>query len=269
MSDKPEISVVIPALNEEEYLPKLLSDLKKQVDAPQFEIIVADGGSKDRTRELARKAGARIVRGGNSPAIARNGGARFARGELVFFLDADVRVPQKFVARVYSEMERRYLDLATCHFYSTSNLEIDSLMHRFANFYLHLNRTIDPHLPGFCIFCSRRLFERVGGFDEKLRLSEDHDFAKRASIFRPIEFVESTSVRVSIRRLRKEGRVGLSVKYLRAEIYRILGIKGKRIEYVFGEFRKKYHGDAGSFSMLADKNLLRLEHFYRRISKKK
>lgn len=262
----PKISVIIPTLNEEAYLPKLLSDLRRQDRPPKFEIIVADGKSKDRTREIARKAGAFVVPGGESPAIARNRGADVARGTFLFFLDADVRVPRNFLAGAYREMDRRYLDLATCRFYPTSNLKMDSLIHKFANFYIRFERNNDPHLPGFCIFCTKRLFERVGGFDGKLKLSEDHDFAKRASRFSPIDFVEGTSIKVSIRRMKKEGRVGLSVKYFKAELYRILGVKRKKIEYAFGEFEKKYHKNR-TFSAVADENLMKLEHFYRRISK--
>lgn len=271
MSGKIAVSIIIPTLNEEEDLPKILSDLERQEGAPKFETIVADGGSKDKTREIAKKFGARVVDGGNSPGIARNRGARIAKGDLLFFLDSDVRVPKKFVRNAYGEMQDRFIDLATCPFSPESSLKIDELIHDFANFYIRLNRTLDPHIPGFCLFSSKRLFERVGGFDETLRLSEDHDFAKRASLFRPIEFLDKTSIRVSIRRLRKEGRVGLSIKYFKAEVYRILNIKGKKVEYAFGEFKKAYGKSSSrkkSISQLADESLLKIEHLYRSLARK-
>ncbi|MBN1487020.1 MAG: glycosyltransferase, partial [Anaerolineae bacterium] len=90
-----KISVIVPALNEEVLLPKLLGDLQGQrLDG--YEMLIADAGSTDRTREVAQEYGARVVEGG-MPAVGRNSGARVANGEFLFFLDADVRVPGDFL----------------------------------------------------------------------------------------------------------------------------------------------------------------------------
>lgn len=66
------ISVVVPALNEAAYLPNLLEALAAQT-RPANEVIVADAGSTDGTPEIARRYGARVVKGG-SPAAGRNAG---------------------------------------------------------------------------------------------------------------------------------------------------------------------------------------------------
>ena len=233
-----EISVVIPALNEETLLPELLADLQRQTFR-DFEVIVADAGSTDRTVEIAQVYGARVVPGG-LPAAGRNSGGRAAQGEFLFFLDADIRLPETFLEHAYAELEERYLDLATCDIVPLSSQPVDRLMHDFANLAIKLGQFTDPHAPGFCILASRRLFRRVGGFDETLKMAEDHDFVRRASQFRPLRVLNSTQINVSVRRLEKEGRARLISKYLAVELYRIfLGeIKTEIFEYEFGKFNE-------------------------------
>ena len=82
------VSIVVPTKNEEAYLPILLASLRGQT-FQDFEIIVADAHSTDRTREIALQAGAKVVDGG-MPGPGRNRGAAVAQGEIIFFFDADV-----------------------------------------------------------------------------------------------------------------------------------------------------------------------------------
>ena len=82
------LSIIIPTLNEENYLPLLLESIKKQ-NFKSYEIIVADAGSTDRTIEIAKNHGCKITSGG-LPAKARNQGAKIAKGDLLLFSDADI-----------------------------------------------------------------------------------------------------------------------------------------------------------------------------------
>ena len=75
------LSIIIPTLNEEKYLPKLLDSIVKQ-SYKDYEIIIADNNSKDKTRSIARSYGCRLTKGG-MPAVARNNGAKIARGKLL------------------------------------------------------------------------------------------------------------------------------------------------------------------------------------------
>ena len=83
-----KLSIIIPTYNEENYLPLLLKSIQAQ-NFSDYEIIIADAGSQDRTREIARDADCRVVDGG-LPAVGRNRGAESAQGEYLLFLDADV-----------------------------------------------------------------------------------------------------------------------------------------------------------------------------------
>lgn len=90
----PAVSVIIPARNEEHNLPRLLASIRDQETQPD-EVIVVDDGSTDRTAELARQSGARVVAPGPLPqgwrgkAWACQQGTQAARGDVLLFLDAD------------------------------------------------------------------------------------------------------------------------------------------------------------------------------------
>ena len=236
----PSISVVIPAFNEEKLLPRLLASIRKQ-DFTDYEIIVADAGSTDGTASVARAFGAKVVRGG-LPGKGRNCGAVRARGDFLFFLDADVKLPKGFLRDAHGEMEERFLDLATCDVKPLSSLFIDRVLHRLLNVILRMGQhTSHPHAPGFCILISRRLFERVGGFDERLRLAEDHDLVTRASQYRPLRVLDTASIWIDVRRFRKEGRFSYVGKVIAAELVRFFRgaiVDESAIRYEFGNFPK-------------------------------
>jgi glycosyltransferase involved in cell wall biosynthesis len=105
------LSIIIPALNEENYLPRLLDCLKKQ-SFKNYEIIVADADSRDKTREVAQTFGCKIVKGG-LPAKGRNEGTKIARGDIILFLDADALLPEDFLEKTLKEFKERNLDIAS------------------------------------------------------------------------------------------------------------------------------------------------------------
>jgi Glycosyltransferases involved in cell wall biogenesis len=234
-----KISIIIPTLNEEKHLPLLLNSIKEQ-SFKDYEIIVADAHSHDATVLIAEQFGAKIVEGG-LPARGRNNGARIASGDFFFFLDADVILPAEFLQRSYDEMKERFLDLSTCEVIPLSDLHIDKVLHRLANLSIRMGQYTNPHAGGFCILSTKRLFERVGGFDESLTMAEDHDYVKRASKFRQLRVLDSTQINVSVRRLEKEGRAVLINKYVLIELHLIFKgkLKTEVIEYEFGNFQNK------------------------------
>ena len=260
-----KISVIIPTYNEEEYLPKLLGCLRSQT-MDDFEVIVADASSTDRTPEIARDYGARVVPGG-MPAAGRNAGARAATGEYLFFFDADVKFNKHFLARAYAEMQERFIDVATCEARPLSNVPLDRVMHNFANMYLKLNQFTNPMAPGYCILIHSRLFERTGGFDETIKLAEDFDLIKRATKLRPFRVLESVHINVSVRRYRKEGRLAFMGHTLAVSWHRTFKgeITDDSFEYEFGEFGEQ---DSESHLRKIEKGINNLSRRYRRLTKR-
>lgn len=231
------ISVVIPTLNEADYLPRLLEALACQTRRPD-EVIVADAGSTDGTPEIARAWGALVVPGGR-PAVGRNAGARVARGTWLVFLDADVVPRPDFLEKALGEMEARRLDVATCLMEPLSPRPADRVFHEVANGYLLALQWVSPRAPGFCILIRRELHEAIGGFDETLLLAEDHDYVRRASHHGRFGVLTTVRIPVSTRRVEEEGVFPLLLKYLWAEAHVWAGrpIRSLPFAYAFGNHR--------------------------------
>ena len=122
-------TIVIPAKNEESYLPVLLETIRKQT-LPPAQIIVADADSTDATREIAAQFGAKIVEGG-LPGIGRNRGASEAKTPYILFLDADVVLNDPtMLERAFAEMLKRDLDIATCDVAPSNDSRLDRALHK-------------------------------------------------------------------------------------------------------------------------------------------
>jgi len=93
----PYISVIIPALNEEENI----LDAIRSAQAPDTEIIVVDGGSTDRTRSMAQQAGVKVIQGPKGRAVQQNMGASIAKGRILLFLHADTRLPVNYLSHIF------------------------------------------------------------------------------------------------------------------------------------------------------------------------
>ncbi|HBK33716.1 TPA: glycosyl transferase family 2 [Candidatus Uhrbacteria bacterium] len=235
----PMLTVVVITKNEEHYLPRLLSSLKKQTFTPS-KIIVSDAHSTDRTREIAAKFGVDIVDGG-LPSVGRNRGAAQAQTEFILFLDADVELHDPyFLEKAVAEMQTRRLDIGTCDVLPISNRHLDHWLHKGYNAYARLLGSWHPHAPGFCIFSRRDLHEKIGGFDEEIIFCEDHDYAVRACKQGKFGFLHH-AVPVSVRRLDRDGRLTIVWKYLLGELHLwFLGpIRHNKFHYTFGYDKKK------------------------------
>ncbi len=229
------LSIIIPTKNEARYLPTLLASIQSQTLQP-IEIIVADAHSTDGTDEIARKAGCRVVDGG-MPGPGRNRGAAVATGNLLLFLDADVELTDPFfLEKAVQEFEQRNFDFATCDVHPLSDKLIDKVFHGFYNRYVRILAPFHPHAPGFCILARRAKHELIHGFDESITFCEDHDYAVRGSHVGTFGILRSVSVPVSVRRLERDGRFSVAVKYALADAYFMMigPIRDDRFHYTFG-----------------------------------
>jgi glycosyltransferase involved in cell wall biosynthesis len=229
------LSIVIPTYNEEEYLPRLLASIRSQ-RFEGYEIIVADAKSTDRTRAIAARFGAKVVDGG-MPGPGRNLGAAAAQGDLLLFLDADVILPDlDWLARKVEQFNRRKLDAGTCLVKPLGGKAIDLFAHNVFNAHMMATQFVMAHAPGFCIFATKELHDRIGGFDATIKLAEDHDYVDRASQVGKFRVMTGSRIRVSVRRFERDGRFSIFAKYLMAELYLLTGtqIRTDRFRYTFG-----------------------------------
>lgn len=173
----PRISLVIPAFNEEEFLPALLDSVElargRYAGGPrEVEVIVADNSSTDRTAEIARSRGC-VVAHVNKPVIAasRNGGARAATGDIVAFIDADCTIhPETFNVIDETMSSPKVIAGATSARFSRSSLGIaaTALMGQIVFFFANLDIGV--------VFCRKEDWEAVGGYNEDLKCAEDVEF---------------------------------------------------------------------------------------------
>lgn len=172
------LSVVIPAFNEEACLGETLARVGRAAallrarEGVAAEVIVVDNDSSDSTAEVARASGATVVRETRrNVASVRNAGARRAAGDVLVFVDADTRVPDELLRRVFQVMaEPGCLGGAADTDYRPARLA--------SKIYLRLWRVVGRLLgmaQGATQFCRREAFDALGGYDETLFMGEDVD----------------------------------------------------------------------------------------------
>ncbi|MDH2442504.1 glycosyltransferase [Amnibacterium sp. CER49] len=238
------ISVIIPTLDEAAWLPRLLADLAQQTRAPD-EVIVADGGSADATEAIAEAAGARTLRSARrGAALQRNAGAVAAGGDVLVFVDADVRLPPRTLERLLASMERRRLDVACPWFRPDPG---DPLLHVFftlLDVVFVLTAPVVPSGGGGLIAVRRDLFAAVGGFDPAYRF-EDMRFLQAAGWLGRYRVV-LTPVHFSDRRFRRDGRLRTIGTYLLLGVLFAFGLHrtANRVGYRSGPYEAEAAGFA-------------------------
>ncbi|MEK7665027.1 MAG: glycosyltransferase [Patescibacteria group bacterium] len=231
------LSIIIPTFNEEKYLPNLLRSIVKQ-NFKDYEIIVADAGSKDKTREIANKYNCKIVEGG-LPAKGRNEGAKAAKGNILLFLDGDIVLPPNFFIKALSEFTAKKINFGAFALLPYPKNKVSYFF--FNNFYNKQTAFFEkfsPHAAGSAILIKRATFEKLKGYDETVKLAEDHDLAKRAKKIAKFKFLKSTKVFVSDRRFKQYGWTNTIVKYIFCELHMaLLGpVRTDFLKYEFGRY---------------------------------
>ncbi len=228
------LSIIIPTINEEECLSILLKEIKKQ-KIFDLEIIVSDAGSKDKTVEIAKSFGCQIAKGG-LPAKGRNEGAKIAKGEILLFLDADnIYLPEKLLEKLISEFKKRNLGVASFPICPQGNW-FDKFAYGIYNRWVKLTQNFLAYATN-AVLVKREIFEKIRGFDEEIKIGEDHDLVKRAAKIGKFGFIETEQVLTSTRRFEREGRLKTYSKYILAGIYMVfLGpIKKNIFKYHFND----------------------------------
>lgn len=222
-------SVVIPTLNEQTYLPKLLQALTKQTFR-NFETIIVDANSKDKTRLVFEKFKKNIPRAvfinvqKQNVSYQRNYGATNSHGYYLIFLDADVEIEPTFLEELHLAVMKRKFLMATTWIAPDSDKSIDQAMIVFANFGIELAKSINkPFSGGYNTIVRRDIFDKLKGFTEKLPIGEDHDFTIRA-YKKGIDLciLREPRITMSLRRLRSEGTLTTLRKYAISTSYFIL-----------------------------------------------
>lgn len=171
------VSLIVPAYNEEFLLPATLRALKHGAEALGFsaELVVVDDGSTDRTAEIAREMGARVVAVSvRHIAAARNAGGRAATGDVLIFVDADTIVAPAILRDAVAAIHAGAVGGGAGVRYREGEV-------RWAAFLTAVIIWIMRRMKwaaGCFVFVRRDVFDRVGGFDERYFASEEIHFSR-------------------------------------------------------------------------------------------
>jgi glycosyltransferase involved in cell wall biosynthesis len=218
----PKYSVIIPTLNEENFLPKLLDSLAVQPNQDLFEVVVIDGNSKDKTITIANFYKSRIknfrvfTSQKASLPLQRNVGAKETHGEWLVFIDADSVLMPYFFERIHAFVSISTSDLLTSWFQPDSQEVKDAISILIGNIMIEGSILFHrPLPPGPLTIVRRKVFDSVGGYDEAHAFHEDMDLGLR--LFHTgvtLDVVRETLFVMSLRRFRKEGTLKVVQQYI-------------------------------------------------------
>ncbi len=168
------ISVIIPTFNEEKNIANLVKYLQEEGGEALANIIVVDGNSEDKTTDMARKAGAKVVISPKKGRAAQmNYGASFATGQILYFIHADARPPRGFIDDIQSAIREGYQ--SGCYRF---RFDSDKTLLKLNNYLTRLN-ILTARGGDQTLFITRPLFDELYGFDEYYVIMEEYDLLRR------------------------------------------------------------------------------------------
>jgi glycosyltransferase involved in cell wall biosynthesis len=180
-----KLSVIIPTLNEEKYIASTLRSLAKQ-SRKDFELIVKDGLSTDNTEGIAREYADLVVsKKDSSIGDARNQGARYAKGDVLVFVDADTYLDKNALELIAEDFDLYDIVLLLpkfgpreedMRFLPRTKKQLSRFFVGFENYW---RKYVDKFCGGMCMPVDSSTFKRIGGFDRRLRCSEDIELSYR------------------------------------------------------------------------------------------
>lgn len=228
-TNTPYFSVVIPALNEEKYLPKLLKDLVAQ-SFSDFEVIVVDGNSEDKTvakaQPFTQKLQLNIISTKKrNVSLQRNTGAAHAKSHWVIFMDADNRLPKYFLEGIkYQLVKHPTVDVFTTWLKVDDSSKISTLIENSINLDIEISNIIGNHKSMGSLMGIKRSILTKHCFDESQQYMEDgllvkelcdHDY--KFKIFHDPRFT------YSLRRIKKVGNLKMLQTMIKYQFHYLLG----------------------------------------------
>lgn len=206
---KPTISIVVPAFNEENYLPRCLQTLKNQDYEKEVEIIVVNNNSTDKTEEIAKSFKTRVVREAKQGLIfAKQAGCDHARGKIIAVLDADNLVPRWWLKTIDGVLSENGIAATTGPYLIPKRAPWWARLYATAGTHLieivQLLTHTSPHIWGGNVAFRKKDFESIGGYDTSFSFAAD-ELKLRISLQKlgRILHTRSMAVTTSTRRFRK------------------------------------------------------------------
>ncbi len=208
---EPLISVIIPTLNEEVLLPRLLECFKNQT-VKEFEVIVADGGSKDKTIQHAKAYEAHLQliinqSKGKNVASQRNIGAGRAKGGYLFFIDADSAVTPTCIEDIRREINKNPHGVYLGYVRPDGTSPVLHAGYMIANAFVRLSQLLPRPLCSVgSMIIDKELFYKIGKYEEDIYIGEDHNIVRKAKESgAKVHCIYNVKITFSLRRVKQEG----------------------------------------------------------------
>lgn len=228
----PKISVVVPTYNEEKFLPKLLESLQNQEFNFPYEVIIVDNNSTDKTSEIAKKYGARIVKETKQGyANACNAGFYNAKADIIARADADYIVPKDWLKKIWvSFQEDKNLTAVGGPIYPLESYWWENyISYPAVVIWMHLLKFLGRGFLFPNIAMKKKAFYETGGFNTVINFGEDMDMCMKLKDIGKVSLDLNVYVHSSIRRAKDLGMFKFIVGYSFAN--QIALWRGAKVKY--------------------------------------
>lgn len=214
-----KISLVIPAYNEEKYINTCLESVVKN-GGELYEIIVVNNTSTDRTPEIAARFNRVrvVIESKKGITRARQRGVEESSGDIIAFIDADTKMQKHWVKKIIAEFQKdeKLVCLSGPYIY----YDVSVLAKIFVWLYWNIFARIAYLFTGYMVVggnfaVSRKALEKIGGFDPNISFyGEDTDTARRLHKVGKVKFSQKLIIHTSARRLKGEGFLLTTYRYV-------------------------------------------------------
>ena len=203
---KIDVSVIIPAYNEEKFIKQCIEAVKKQKTKLNYEIIVVDNNSKDKTKEIAKKQNVKVVNEKKQGVgAARRTGTEHAKGEIVVHIDADTIIPNDHLEKVWEHFkkDKELVCLGGIFVFYNAPLWKNILRKILYKPLLFFAKVFSKGIfgpSGNNMAFRKNFYDKTKGFNAKLKFGEDMKICKELNKFGKIKVCRNLKVGVSARR---------------------------------------------------------------------
>lgn len=224
------VSVIIPTLNESEYIVDIIEWLNLP-DERLEEIIVVDGGSEDNTVSLAEKFGARAIPSHPSRSLQMNAGSLASKGNVLYFVHADTKPPKSYLDDIEESIYEGFL-------YGCYRSEFETASHRMKfNAFFTRYRCLMFRGGDQSLFVDKSFFEQTGGFDESQFIMEDYAWLLTAKKQSKLRIIQKGCL-ISTRKYDKNSYFRINLANLYVFILFYLGFPSHKIAKVYKKLIK-------------------------------
>lgn len=217
------VSIIIPVLNEEDSIKRLLQQLQLYREQG-YEVVVVDGGSEDKTIAISKLLADKVIQSEPGRAVQMNTGATHARGDILWFLHADTLIPDKTVEKIQYQLNENNKD------WGRFNIKLSGkkILFRIIEKMINLRSCITSIATGDQgIFIKRKAFDEVGGYSD-IPLMEDIDISKKLRTRSRSVCIKETLI-TSSRRWEKNGILSTVLLMWRLRFLYWLGVSADKL----------------------------------------